>query len=281
MPLHYLRKQPSFSAVATGSTATVILPRGPTYRELILKYGTSTGGGPTEATMKAEISEVRVKVNGVDRIELSATHLLDLSKYYGRAVEAGILPIPLTRPWHRTIPGEENVGWGTSNIDTLEVEVDLAAGAWTPTLELQAWVDPQRRDLGQIVEIHTTTLQPAAVGVYEWSTIPKSLGDLLAMHLDESGAVVIDGIEVQVNQVTFYNGDLDVMAYSLRHMPHGEKRVPVTNYQHIDTAILNRVDDRWPLFNVEDFRLKLDCSVAGNVPTVIETVNQPLAPQAA
>jgi hypothetical protein len=277
MTLHYLRKQPSFSAVAAGSTASVIVPRGPTYRNFVLKYGTATAGGPTEANMKAEIDMVRVKINSIVRFELSGTHLLDLMHhYYGRTVAAGLMVIPFARPWHRTIPGEENLALGTRNIDTLEVEVDINSGATTPTLELQAQVDPVLRDLGQIVEVHKTTLQPAATGVYEWSQIPRSQGDLLAMHLDESSAAVITAIEVWMNSVGFSDGDLDVIDWLQKNEPHGIVRAPVANYRHIDTAILNRVDDRWPLRAIEDFRLKVTLSTAGAIPVIMETLNAPL-----
>ncbi len=269
--LHYLRKLPSFNTVGPNATSSVLIPRGPTYRSVVLKYGTNTVGGANETNFKAEIKKIRLKINGVTRFEVSGKYAIDImNKYYGIAFNDGFVVIPLMRPWLRTIEGEENLGWGTSNVDTFELQVDVHENADAPTLEAHAWVTPEQRPLGTIVEVHELIYSTAVSGQFEISSLPKGNGDLVALHFDNSD---ITKLEAFINQVAFIDGDIDILqdGYQWTGL-----RSPQTDYRHLDPCFNNRIADVWPLARVEDFRIKLTLAQAGSVPIIMETLNTPL-----
>lgn len=271
---NYLRKLPSFNTVGANANSALIAPKGPTYRAFILKY--SEGGvDADEATLKAAISRIQLKVNGTSRFDVSGKHAIDnLQKYYGIAHRDGQIVIPLTRPWLKTIEGEENLGWGTKNVDTLELNVAIAAGRVAPEMEAIAFITPEERDLGAIVQVHEFSYAAATSGEFEISSLPKGNGELVALHLENAN---ITAIEASVNGVKFVDADLGTYRDLLRWT--GE-RVPVTGYEHIDAMALNRIGGVWPIIRANDFRIKANLSSAGQVPIVMETLATPLLPSA-
>ncbi|PZO86538.1 MAG: hypothetical protein DI626_06275 [Micavibrio aeruginosavorus] len=269
---NFQRKLPSFSVVSPGSTAAVLIPRGPTYQTIVLNYKRN-GVDATEAQVKSDLKQVRLKINGVTRYEVSGKHLIDImNKYYGIGFTAGLIVIPLTRPWHKTIEGEENLGWGTKNVDTFGIEVDIDAAAVSPTLTGEALILPVERDLGLIVEVHELNFSSAVAGQFEIPNLPRGNGDMVAIHLDSAN---VTAAEAFLNQVPAIEGSAAITKSIQTWMT---ERSPQTGYQHLDALVRNRIADVWPLKGVEDFRLKLTMSAAGAVGLVMETMNAPLAP---
>lgn len=271
---NFKRKLPSFNAVAAGSTATVNLPTGPTYQAIGINYKRN-GVAATEAQIKADLKRFRIKINGTTRIDISGKHLIDvMMKYYGISFVAGLIFIPLSRPWLKTMEGEDNLAWGTKNVQTLGLEIDIDAAAVTPTLTGEAFILPYDRDLGAIIQVMEFPFSTAVGGAFEISTLPRANGDLAAIHFD--GANVTAG-EVFLNQVPASEGDEAINRSLLAWV--GE-RTPQVGYVHLDPMIKNRVSDVWPLSQVQDFRVKLNMSAAGSVDIVMETLTAPLAKSA-
>lgn len=269
--LNFKRKLNTFATVGVSQGATVSVAPGPTYQCFVLDYKRA-GVAATEAQCKADITRVRIKINGTVRYECSGKHLIDcMNKYYGVGFTAGQLVIPLTRPWHKTIEGEENLGWGTKNVETMTIEVDIGATSVTPTLVGEAFFAPYARDLGQIIEVHEFTFQAAVGGPLEISTLPKSIGDLVALHFDSALAT---GVEVKINSVPAIEGD-DLITKSI--LTWLSERTPQTDYLHVDALMRNRVDDAWPISAAREFMVYLTMSGAGAGSIVMETLNTPLA----
>lgn len=268
----FQRKMPSFNTVAAGSTSTVNIPKGPTYYGFDVK-ATIAGVVATEAEMKAQIAAVRLKVNGVTRFEASALHLIDLYKYMGKTVASGVLPLMLVDPDWKTIPAMDNLAWGTSDVDTLTFELDLAAGATIDALAVHATVLGESRPLGTIIERHKITVAPSATGTFELPDLPRTNGDLLGMHFDLTGAAAADALELLINQVNIFDADLIVWNNRLTR----SGRAPVTGYIHFEPTYLNRLDDKITLGRaVQDWRFKLNMTAAGSVPVIMDTINTPL-----
>ncbi|WOF73806.1 major capsid protein P2 [Parvibaculaceae bacterium PLY_AMNH_Bact1] len=274
MGIHYNRKLPDFSPVQAGAQAAIQIPRGPTYRTLILKY--ARGGTPaTEAQLKSDIEQVRIKVNGTTRWAATGTRLVDiLTKYYGHTLTDGLLFIDLARHDLATIQGADNLAWGTNNVQTLTLEVDIASGAVNPEIEAHAVIDPVKRDLGMIVECWEVPFSTAVGGTFEISTIPEARGQLFAMHVAGANAT---GLEVEIDNVIFQNAPSDVLNALYARVPSG--RVPQADYQHYTPTYLDRLDDVLPL-SAQDWRLKVAMSAAGSADIFMETLNQPLGPAA-
>ena len=64
---------PSLQGVAANATATLEIPIGPAYHDLQLTYTTGTGGGATLVNMSAELTEFRLKVDGVVQVVRSGS----------------------------------------------------------------------------------------------------------------------------------------------------------------------------------------------------------------
>lgn len=271
---NFKRKLPSFNAVAPNSTATVNAPTGPTYQAITLLYKRA-GVAATEAQVKSDLKRIRIKINGVTRFDVSGKHVIDvLNKYYGIAFTNGLLTIPLSRPWHKTMEGEDNLAWGTKNVQTLGIEVDIDGAAVSPTLVGEAFILPYERDLGSIIQVHEMPFSTSVAGMFEISTLPKGNGDLASLHFDSA---LVTAAEVFLNQVPASEGDESINRSLLTWV--GE-RTPQANYVHIDPLLKNRVSDVWPLAGVQDFRAKLTMSGAGAVDIIMETLNAPLAKSA-
>lgn len=165
----------SFNGVAAGQTATLDLPVGPVvYHGVRLLYGTSTGGGANQTNMEAEISQVRLKINGKAQRTFTSEELFDINALHNIAFQTGLLPIYFSEPWRRSSQGEDSLAWGTADIDTFQVEVDIAAGATSPTLEARVMIDRLRRPMGPIVKWKRFTQPVSATGIVSNTTLPKS-----------------------------------------------------------------------------------------------------------
>lgn len=271
---HFMRKLPAANVVAAGGTSTFQVPLGPTYRSYELRP-TIAGVGATEAQMAAQISKVRMLINGIARIDVSAANLIkDCHNYYGYTIDDGVLPILLSRPYARTMVGEENLCIGTANVDTLTIEVDLIVGATIDGLSLQSVYTPESRDLGAMIQILTNTVTTAAAGQVEVSSLPRSNGHLIAMHFN--GAIVT-ALDVELDSVNHFDADLVTLAAVQKRTG----RVPQASTNHIEATFLDRFDDVWPLQNVQDFRVKMTASGAGSVEIVTETLFVPIVSKAA
>ena len=273
MVLAYTNKLPDFNPVAAGAIASTQVPRGFTYQDITLLYQ-ANGVKANEATLKADIERVTLKINGVARWEMSGKHLVDINKFYGLTQNAGELVIPLSRPWLKTPAGVDNLAWGTNNISSFQLEVKLASGATTPVLSANAEVLPYATDLGYIVEVHEYSFAASVAGKYEISTLPKANGSLIALHLDNANITALQG---KLNNVEFIAQDSDLVAYhnAIKRLSDG-KRIPQTGYAHIDAQRRNRLDDNIPLINLQEFMIAPTLSAAGPVGVIMETLNAPL-----
>jgi len=269
--LNFDQKIPDLSPVGAGLRASVMVPKGPTYREFVVNV-TIDGVKATKAQIIANVEEIVLKINGTSRWEISGANLVALNEYYGNDFSDGELIIPLSRHWARTPQGEENLCWGTRNIQNLFVEVKMAAGSYVPTLSLDADFIPEERDLGLIVEIHEFSYPASVVGKREIASLPTENGSLVAMHLKNAD---ITELEVKVNRTPAIESNVNLDAYQNKLARRGG-RTPQAGYVHFDPMVSNRIDDALPLKGAQDFRVNPTVSAAGDIPLVMETLNIPV-----
>lgn len=265
------RKLPTFGpAPVANGISTIEIPIGPTYYAIALNYKVN-GVNCTEAQAKADIKFVRLKVNGVTRMECSGKHLVDvINKYYGISWVDGQIFVPLARPWYRTPEAMENTAWGTRNLNSLTLEVEFGSPIVSPTMTADALFSYASRDLGMIVEVHEFTHAISGAGQAEYTSLPKGNGDLVALHAD--GAIITQ-LDLDINQQTVINGNTAASQSITRWM--GE-RSPQTNYVHVEGQLRNLLSEGVPLIGVSDFRVKPTTSGAGTIYYVMETLNTPL-----
>jgi hypothetical protein len=192
---------PSPNAVGAGQTATLNLAVGDlVYHGLRLIYDTSTTGGPTQANMEAEINEIRIKVDGKTQRVFSAAELFLLYQQYGMSVDDGQIPIWFSEFWRRTVQGEDGLAWGTADVATLQVEVDIDSGASSPTLSARALVEENSRPIGPIVKWKKfSNFNPGSTGTFNVVDLPKS-DDYFAFHVLETTDEDIGKAVVKIDQ---------------------------------------------------------------------------------
>lgn len=235
MPSPRVEPTRSFNAVAAGQIATLDLPATGIYHGLKLEYGTSTGGGPTQANMEGEVTEVRLIVNGVVQRRFSAQHLFDVNSYKGKGVTAGILPIYFEEPWRKSAQGADGLAWGMADVDTFIVEVDIDGAAVSPTLSATAIKRPGHRNMGPIVKWRQHIVGVSAIGIVNLSTLPKQ-DAYYSLHCLSTD---IDDVEVQVDQKTILKGTLA----TLNDVADDYGYVPHADWFHIDFSATRRVSD--------------------------------------
>lgn len=268
----------SFNAVAAGQVATLDLPVGDlVYHEIRLSYDTATAGGATLANVEAEIERIRVKADGKTQLELTAEQLIDLNTLYGRpfntgaATDPALLPIilaPLGRNT-RAAQGEDALAWGTADLSSLQVEVQIASGATSPVLSAKVVVDDGRRPMGPIVKFRRVTVPVTATGITTVTTFPKG-DDYYAIHCWSS---VLDDVEVKIDQREAFKATLQELQFLLEDNGYTwvSGLVPLRfdlTQRVADALKMRRPDGR----GVSEFRVDFNMSAATSFTAILETV---------
>ncbi|MBL8506372.1 MAG: hypothetical protein JNJ51_08445, partial [Methylobacillus glycogenes] len=117
-------KLPSVSRVVAGSTAVLEIPIKPTYHNLMF---VCTG----TALAVAHIGKIRVLANGKEvQTFKNLDRLIDLNKYYGRSADTvNQFMIHFTDNAYNDLAYKRAPAFGTDDLQTFTVEIELAAGA--------------------------------------------------------------------------------------------------------------------------------------------------------
>lgn len=263
--MRVFKKMPSFNAVAVSQTAIANLPIGLSYHQLNIRYKRGATDA-TQAIFTADFTEMRLIVDGDVKWRVTGAELLALNGYYGLydgGFTDGVLVMPFSRPWHRTSQSEDFTKYGTADVQTMTLEIDLSATAVAPNLSLYAVQGPNE-PLGPHVCLRKFAYNAAATGVREIPDLPRGPYSVLAIHPVTAN---ISDVEVEANQRLVFQADKP-LAESYYEQT---QRVWQTGYWHIDFAATDRLTDALPL-SLEDFRLKLNISVAGSFPILMERV---------
>lgn len=248
-------KLPTASGVGAAQTATLSVPLGPTYHQLMFYITTGAGVPVPVASWATYVDEIRLSLNGQVKMRASAAFFASLAQYYGQTLTAGYLPVFFSRPWMRQAVEEDYLAWGTKDVQSFGVEVDFSAAATTPTMEVTAVQGPGTM-LAQHITLRRYAVPIGVTGEVEYSTIPKGGYGTLAFHLAQSTInkfeIVANGIKVRDNSKTLAE------VYGAQ-----TGRVAQAGYTHIDFAETDRLTDALNM-NVQDFRLKLDATATGN-----------------
>lgn len=197
----------SFNAVGAGQTATLDLPVTQLYRMLQLNY-TRAGVAATEAQMKSDIAEVRLKLNGKVQRVFSATELFSINSFNGHSVVAGRLPIFFAEPTRRTAQGEDAGAWGTADVDTFQVEVDIDGAAISPGITANVLIDPMNRQMGPIVKWRRQNIPVTATGIATTTTLDKNN----AYYRIHAFSTDINAVEVLVDQNRVLEGSAEELS---------------------------------------------------------------------
>lgn len=131
------RKLTSINGVAAGGVATIQLPLGARIKDLFLVYK----GTASESTMAADLTAVKLVLNGQPRRAPSASQIFTIEKHNGRTVTAGLVPVRFRDPGASDDTWEDKTALNTFRLASAVIEVSIHADATSPTLECYACFD--------------------------------------------------------------------------------------------------------------------------------------------
>ncbi|MEQ8585934.1 MAG: major capsid protein P2 [Thalassobaculaceae bacterium] len=263
-------KLPALNAVGAGQTATLDVPLGPTYHQIDLIYR-SSGTLGNEATMKADIPDIRVKIAGKAQRTHSAAQVLEVNQFYGETTSDGVISLFFAEPWRRTPQGEDFYAWGTADVPTFQIEVDVASGALAPTLEAYATISRARRPLGAIKRMRRFVVPVTATGDVQVQNLPKIGTSYNALHMIETTAGDINSVLVEVDQTKVW----DTPAFLANSLYAQRDLVPQSGIFHVVFDYDKRAGSPLSMVKadgsvVSDFMVTANMAVAANVTILTE-----------
>lgn len=261
---------PSPNSVAAGQTATIDLPTDRRYHGLYLFYKKTAD----QATIEADITGVRLKVNGTVVRTFSAAQLNSINALNGKPFVNGLIPIRFSEPWRRTQNGEDLLAWGMSNIVTFQVEIDIADGAVAPTISGYAVVDRTQEPFVGIIAWRRQVVPVTAAGIRTVNDFPKRRNEAYnRMHCFENAPGDIIDVEVSVDDFKYYDLNAQENAVVL-----GERdMVPQAGVYHIVFDHDQRSDSLLPMVKangtdlVSEFRIDFNMENAAQFTVIMET----------
>ncbi len=266
----------SFNAVGAGQTATLNVPRGSRYFNIKLLYK----GTANQATIESDITAIRIKTNGKVQRDLRVDELFKMLAINGVAFEAGVIPLYFSEPWRRNVAGEDGLAWATADLDTFQIEVDIASGATSPTLEAYAVTDNAVGKLMNIIKVRREVIpvtQAGLVTVNTMSTRPEEIYQRL--HCFEAAAN--DITEVQIKQDQYEAINIVRKINDLNMKDHG--LTPQSDIFTIAFDKTQRIEDGLPMVydrgnvkqRVQDFRVEFQLANASTFTIVKEMLGDP------
>jgi hypothetical protein len=286
-------------------TVTVDIPTGPTYHSIWANINPGAG-----KTLTGIFNEFRLKVNGkVQRSmtgdELNKLNILNGIAYASRGAYTAAtefsLPIWLAEPWRNNPSAVEGTAWGTGDVSTFQLEVDIiayaaaAAGLTAPTFS--AIVDDSvitldgravPRPLGVITKWFNVQYPITALSSYhDFTGLPKR-DFYQSIHLIDAN---VDEFEVKVDNTIYRQ---DTITRNKARLYHREMvpdptataspvnvaaDMPTRGMQDIVFDEDDRLDSALPMTypsgrDVKDFNLRVKTGAGGAAPRNIKTIYQ-------
>lgn len=263
-------KLPSISNVTAGSKATLQLPLGATYERIIFS---AKAAAALDAT---DIARIDVLVDGnVVQTFSNLQRLIDLNSYYNREadkVTATELEFALHFTRAELLDGvwRKAPGFGTADVQTFHIEIQLAAGAPADiTMKAYALIDPIRQPLGAFFRIREFPFSSPTAGVFEADKLPRGAW-YSVVHLFKAD---ISNVEMEANGVKIVDATKSILE-RIQKGASPVKRVPVTaKATHIDLITDGNLLDSLATAGLSDLRVKMTLDTAGAVDIVTETVD--------
>jgi hypothetical protein len=254
------KRMPTPEGVTAGGQALAKMPIGNAYHDLYIEYSGVT---------LEQLTEIRIKLNGKVVHRYSATERDAMNQFNGLAGADGILRIPFDRIGLKQRVGEEltliNTGSRAENgraITSFHVEIDIAAAASAPVLELTAiQSDARPGGPGTVLHIVPFTRSAAGAGELQVSDLPYN----------SPTAQLLPRIYIKTANLTKMRIERDTYSIFERKKSLNEliqtqgNRVPQSGWFNYDTTERGYGGAMTALGGVDDFRLMMDMNGAEQV----------------
>lgn len=250
---------PSFTTVAAGADTSLTLPvGGNTYERVMIEYSGVT---------LAQLQNIEVRLNG-DPIQHWKTgqQLDDINDFYGRPATAGYLTLWAVRPELTNIAQRRLTAWGTLNVQTLSIHIDVDAGAAAPALKAHAVISAPR-PMQIVTKVKQYPYNSAVSGQVDIDNIPRG-PRIQAVHF---GKADVSDVEIELDSVKFYDAS-KVLSEAIQKE---NGRAPITGgYTHVDFMGDNDNGNALITQNTRDLRFKPTLDTSGAVDIVVEYLDR-------
>ena len=257
------RKLPGFEGAVAGQTATLRLPIGRTYHQILIDYSGVT---------LAQLNEMRLVANGdVYHRITELTRLDTFNKFEGRSAAAGTIIFDFDRFNMRNRAAEEIYALGTGvledprKITTLQLELDIDAAAIGTVVSARA-VQSNPRPSGLVLKTRQYNYNAAAAGEFEISDLPKG-EKINKIYFGGHTANVYTSIEVERDNTILFSR---TVAQNEQLQSDGV-RTPQADFVVYDPTELGN-DEFLETRGVQDLRFRLNVTNAGAIPVIVESI---------
>ena len=263
-----IKKMPTPLGVGAGQTASVQLPLGLTYERLYMEF--TVDGNPRKlpiAEMGDYIDEVRLMVDGDTKIQIKASDLVKLNKFYGQNGKPGVLDLFLAQPWMQTIDGQKQTAYGTrGGLSSFALEMDLKSGKTFAKVDVYALQSPGTA-FGPHLRIQRYVHNQGVTGEAEISDIMRGNYSMAALHVNTD--------EIEDVEIMWDNRKILETSKSIRAAHYDvTKRNPQAGFTHIDFLSENILAEALPMA-VSDFRLNPTFTATGNFSIYAVSIQSP------
>lgn len=270
----------NFDNVAAGRTAKAKCDTGPRYHKITLDYK-EAGSRVNEATMEASIKNVIVKLNKTEQWRISPARLFDIERSYNKdfAVQDGLIHLYFA---NRSIEGQlqqESTAIGTLGVTQFSVEVELAAGATSPSLEAYAEIDNVSEAPGIIRKVQSNDFTINSTGDFK-DSIARRGALYRAMHFFETSAGDIDNLRMQWEGSTLVDHDpyiIKAMLAEYGYTPQSGQVMLPFDRRVIGDALPSQVKQQNGQLRDASMQLTLNMGAANNVEFVEDFYATPSA----
>lgn len=241
----------SMSSMTPGTQSTLNIPRSHTYFSLALHIAI-TGVTLTPANIDTYIDKITLRCNGEPRYEVKGTQLRKYWEERNVTVANNFIPVLLSQPHMRSAAGEDVSGYGTLDLRSFEIHVDLASGAHVITkLDLYA-VRGANQPLGAHYRLSTYRRSSTGAGDLELNSFTRANQRIMALFL---GTDQIDDITLKADDVIIHSSKKEVREGFLKALA---KRTEAGQTM-VDLNTSNRLED---MFEVLGRDVRMTCKMA-------------------
>lgn len=260
----------SLERVAPGNVAVLKLDTGPTYEKI--RFAITAAAGLDAG----DITGIRVVINGKTRIEYkSLQRLLDINSYFKRSadtVSATLIDVIL--PFFSNQFGDLarglSTGIGTSDLSSLNIELDIAAGAPADiAIAADLMIDTVPQPIGVFMAVTSYGVSSSVTGDVQVRDLPKDGAIYSAIHLFKGD---ISKVVLKANQVEVINAKKAALErFQKDSWPFA--RVPVSaRCTHVDFLHYGNANDMFNTGGVSSLQLTATFDTVGSLDVVTETL---------
>ena len=258
--LRNLTRMNDFTNVVAGGKATIDLPVRDRYHGVFLKVSQTDGN--TRADIIDAIGSIKVKLNGRDMWDVTASQMFALNDQYGFPAIDGFIPLYFSNPNARTFDDEIFTAWDVRGQTSFQIEVEIKAGTGNPSIVAYAQTVAGGAGIGMIRKISQVRIPNVNTGASAITLDSLPLhGGVRALHFFETAANDVQAVQLKLAKKVIYEADRDVMNFM--NGQGGFAAVAGVATIRFDTTRL--ASDAMPLIDPSDKRqleLRLDVDMA-------------------